>query len=55
MTVSQVRELRRVRKRRVLRLLSGDGLGRPRSAADDESLQEIRRAIREWGGIAPLR
>jgi hypothetical protein len=52
MTVTQSRELRRVRKRRVLRLLAASSVGRGRRPqADDESLQEIRRAMQEWGAV----
>lgn len=52
MTASQARDLRRARKRRVLRLLSAAG-GRAAGTRTDAELQEIRRALRQWGAITP--
>lgn len=55
MTATQSRGLRRARKLRALRLLSVDTPGDPRRAfADVDSLQEARRAWREWGGLTPI-
>ncbi|MEO6715367.1 MAG: hypothetical protein ABIM89_18355 [Mycobacteriales bacterium] len=51
MTATQARELRRARKRRVLRLLSDDGTGAPRLAFTHAERQEIRRAMRTWGAV----
>jgi hypothetical protein len=55
MTPTGSRRLRRSKKLRALRLMSARARAR-RSAAlgNDESMDRIRDAVREWGGLAPL-
>lgn len=53
MSVTRSRERRRTRKLRVLRLVTTD-IGTPRGPAGEASADDVRRAIRQWGGLAPL-
>jgi hypothetical protein len=55
MTATASRRLRRSKKLRALRLYSARAQARRTAAVgSDESLDRIREAMREWGGLAPL-
>lgn len=55
MTPAGSRRLRRSKKLRALRLYSARAQARrPAATGNDESIERIREAVREWGGLAPL-